>query len=114
MAAVATGTTPTLLWEPPEALVERALMTRYMRWLDRGFTTYDELWRWSVEDLEGFWASIWEFFEVDSGHDEVLAKRSMPGAVWFPGAEVNYAERAFAGRSDDALAIVHASELRDQ
>jgi acetoacetyl-CoA synthetase len=51
---------PTLLWEPPEDLVERAVMTRYMR--DRGHETYEDLWRWSVDDLEGFWASIWDFF----------------------------------------------------
>jgi acetoacetyl-CoA synthetase len=105
---------PTKLWEPPQDLVENALMTRYMRWLDRGFETYDELWRFSVDDLEAFWASIWEFFEVDSSYDEVLAKREMPGAVWFKGAEVNYAERAFQNKEDDALAIVHAGELRDQ
>ena len=35
-----------------------------MRWLDRGFETYDELWRWSVEDLDAFWASLWEYFEI--------------------------------------------------
>src|SRR5687768_7531124 len=105
---------PTLLWEPPSELVERAVMTRYMRWLDRGFESYDELWRWSVEDLEGFWASIWEFFEVGSDYERVLADRSMPGARWFPGARVNYAEHTFRGKDDAALAIVHASELRDQ
>ncbi len=104
----------TKLWEPPEDLVENALMTRYMRWLDKDLETYDDLWRFSVEDLEGFWASIWEFFEVGSSYDEVLAKREMPGAVWFKGAEVNYAERAFQDKDDDALAIVHASEARDQ
>ena len=104
----------TLLWEPPDELVERALMTRYMRWLDRGFGSYDELWRWSVEDLEGFWASIWTFFEVDSDYEQVLAERTMPGASWFPGAQLNYAEHAFRGKDDGALAIVHASELREQ
>ena len=105
---------PTKLWEPPEELVENALMTRYMRWLDKGFETYEDLWRFSVEDLEGFWASIWDFFEVDSEYESVLPDRSMPGAVWFKGAELNYAERAFQGKDDGALAIVHAGELRDQ
>ena len=104
----------TKLWEPPAELVESCLMTRYMRWLDRGFTTYDELWRFSVEDLEGFWASIWEFFAVDSDYERVLPDARMPGAKWFPGARVNYAERAFQGRDDGATAIVHASELREQ
>jgi len=105
---------PTKLWEPPDALVDGALMTRYMHWLDRGFETYDELHRWSVEDLEGFWKSIWEYFEVEGGYDRVLGDRSMPGAEWFPGAQVNYAEHAFRGKPDDRVAIVHAGELRDQ
>jgi acetoacetyl-CoA synthetase len=105
---------PTLLWEPPSELVERAVMTRYMRWLDRGFADYDALWRWSVDDLEGFWGSIWEFFGVDSEYERVLADPTMPGAVWFPGARLNYAEHAFRGKDDSAVAIVHAGELRDQ
>ena len=53
---------PEILWEPPAELVERARMTEYMRWLEgsRGLRLdgYDELWRWSVTDLEGFWSSI--------------------------------------------------------
>jgi acetoacetyl-CoA synthetase len=102
---------PTLLWEPPAEMAERALMTRYMR--ERGHASYDELWRWSVEDLEGFWASIWDFFGVEGGYDRVLGSTEMPGAEWFPGAQVNYAEHLFSGKQDDAVAIVHASELRE-
>ncbi len=102
------------LWEPPRELVEGALMTKYMRWLDRGIETYEDLHRFSVEDLEGFWGSIWEFFEIEGGYEKVLGDRSMPGAEWFPGAEVNYAEHAFRGKPDDRVAIVHAGELRDQ
>src|SRR5829696_2020575 len=102
------------LWEPPEALVEGALMTEYMRWLEKGFESYEELHRFSVEDLEGFWASIWEFFGIEGGYDRVLGDRSMPGAKWFPGAQVNYAEHAFRGKPDDRVAIVHAGELREQ
>ena len=104
----------TKLWEPPRELVERATMTCYMRWLDKGFETYDELWRFSVEELDAFWASIWEFFEVDASYERVLGERGMPGAEWFPGAQLNYAERAFHGKRDGALALVHASELRPQ
>ncbi len=104
----------TKLWDPPEALVEGSTMTRYMRWLDKGFTTYDELWRFSVEDLDAFWASLWEFFEVGADYDRVLGERGMPGAEWFTGAQLNYAEFAFRGKRDDATAIVHASELREQ
>jgi acetoacetyl-CoA synthetase len=102
---------PTLLWEPPAELVERAVMTRYMR--ERGLGSYEELWRWSVTDLDGFWGSIWDFFGVQGTYDQVLADRRMPGAVWFPGAEVNYAAHLFRGKDADATAIVHASELRE-
>ena len=70
---------PTKLWEPPEALVEGALMTKYMRWLDRGIETYEDLHRFSVEDLEGFWGSIWDRFSVGERSDVVLGSRSMPG-----------------------------------
>jgi acetoacetyl-CoA synthetase len=101
----------TLLWEPPARLRERSHMARLIA--DRGAADYHELWRWSVEDLEGFWAAIWERFEVGSTYERVLADASMPGAVWFPGARLNYAERLFRGKPDDRVAIVHASELRE-
>jgi acetoacetyl-CoA synthetase len=101
---------PTPLWTPPAELVERAVMTRYMR--ERGFETYEELWRWSVTDLDGFWGSIWDFLGVEGSYDQVLARREMAGAVWFPGTQVNYAEHLFRGKDPDAVAIAHASELR--
>jgi acetoacetyl-CoA synthetase len=107
------------LWEPSAELVERSRLTEYMRWLEaeRGlrFDSYDDLWRWSVDDLEGFWSSIWDFFGVRSegGYDRVLANREMPGAEWFSGARLNYAEHVFAGKDDAETAILHASELRE-
>jgi acetoacetyl-CoA synthetase len=100
----------TLLWKPPAELRERSEMARFMA--ERGAEDYDALWRWSVEDLEGFWAAIWERFDVGGGYDRVLADASMPGAVWFPGARLNYAERLFRGKPDDRVAIVHAAEAR--
>ena len=108
-----------LLWEPPAELIERARLTEYMRWLEseRGlrFEGYEELWQWSVEDLEAFWGSIWDFFGVqaDGGFERVLDSREMPGAKWFAGAELNYAEHVFAGKDDAETAILHASELRE-
>lgn len=107
-----------LLWEPSARWRERASMTDFMRWVDeregRRFTEYGELWRWSVEELERFWAAIWEYCGVRSSrpYERVLADRSMPGAKWFPGAELNYAENMLVGREDDAVAVLHASELR--
>jgi acetoacetyl-CoA synthetase len=69
----------------------------YQDWLreQRGlaFDSYDALWRWSVTDLDAFWQSIWDYARIESPtpHTAVLAERRMPGARWFPGAQVNYA-----------------------
>ncbi|HEX8688614.1 MAG TPA: acetoacetate--CoA ligase [Solirubrobacterales bacterium] len=110
---------PEKLWDPPADLVERARMTEYMRWLqdERGlrFDGYHELWRWSVEDLEAFWSSIWDFFDVqaDGERGAALGSREMPGAEWFAGTRLNYAEHVFAGVDEDEAAILHASELRE-
>ncbi|HEY6549859.1 MAG TPA: acetoacetate--CoA ligase [Solirubrobacterales bacterium] len=110
---------PEKLWDPPAELVENARLTEYTRWLEaeRGlrFESYDELWRWSVDDLEGFWSSIWDFFGVqaDGGYERALGSRTMPGTEWFAGTSLNYAEHVFAGKDDDEVAILHASELRE-
>jgi acetoacetyl-CoA synthetase len=110
---------PEKLWEPSAELVERSRLREYMRWLEaeRGlrFATYDELWRWSTTDLEAFWRSIWDFFEVraDGEPERALASRAMPGAEWFGGTSLNYAEHVFAGKDDAEPAILHASELRE-
>jgi acetoacetyl-CoA synthetase len=99
-----------LLWEPPTELVEGSAMAKFMR--AQGHDDYHALWQWSVDDLEGFWGAIWDFFDVEGSYERVLADASMPGAVWFPGAEVNYAAHLFRDKPDDRVAILHASELR--
>ncbi len=109
----------TVLWEPTEERVRRAAITRYAGWLEqtRGVraATYDDLWRWSVRDLEGFWASIWEYFDVQASAapERTLGSRAMPGAEWFPGARLSHPRHVFRDRDDDAVAIRHASELRE-
>ena len=108
-----------LLWEPSPQMVERSRMTEYRRWLaaERGlsFDDYASMWEWSVIDLEAFWRSIWDFFEVlsDVPPTRALGSREMPGAEWFPGTRVNYAEHVFRDREDSETAILHASELRE-
>ena len=105
------------LWQPSAEDVSRANVTRYMGWLKqtRGihFESYHDLWRWSVKDLEAFWSSIWEFFPVSAGrpYTRVLAESRMPGARWFTGAELNYAEHALR-RRDEHQAVIFQSELR--
>jgi len=112
--------TPRVLWQPSAERVERATLTRYARWLEstRGLELpdYDALWRWSVDDIDAFWASIWEFFAVEAAapYERVLGRRAMPGAEWFPGARLSYAQHVFRGKQPDAIAISHASELRER
>ncbi|HKY23814.1 MAG TPA: acetoacetate--CoA ligase [Gaiella sp.] len=112
------STAPSILWTPDDQRVERAAITRYARWLakTRGVETngYHDLWRWSVTELEAFWGSIWEYFDVTASmpYERVLGSRTMPGAEWFPGGELNYAEHVFRRRDPEAVAIRHASELR--
>jgi acetoacetyl-CoA synthetase len=107
-----TGEPPVMLWEPSAERVAKATLTRFLQQQGRDAGDYDAAWRWSVDDLAGFWAAVWEFFGVEGSYDAVLGDERMPGAQWFPGARVNYARQLFAGRSDDDVAILHASELR--
>src|SRR4051794_26259294 len=102
---------PTPLWGPPPQMVERAAMTRFMR--GQGHDTYEDLWQWSVDDLDGFWGAIWDFFAVGERSGPVLASREMPGARWFPDVRLNHAEHIFRDRDDGATAILHASEVRE-
>ncbi len=110
-----------VLWEPAPDARETTEVGRYLAWLERerglAFPGYDELWRWSVTDLAGFWSSIWDFFAVKAHapYREVLAADAMPGAVWFPGARLNFAEH-LVGDDDDAsrVAIVAYSQARDR
>jgi acetoacetyl-CoA synthetase len=106
---------PPPLWTPSRERVLRSNLVRYEHWLaqHRGldFDAYDDLWRWSVTDLDGFWSSIWEFFAVAPGPAPApaLAERRMPGARWFPGVELNYAEVALR-RRDQHPALVFGGE----
>jgi acetoacetyl-CoA synthetase len=101
---------PPVLWKPSAERVARSHMAAFMR--ERGVEDYEALWRWSVEDLEGFWAAVWERFGVQGSYEAVLGSRAMPGAEWFPGAHVSYAEHLFRDKPDDRVAVRAASELR--
>jgi acetoacetyl-CoA synthetase len=108
-----------LLWQPSELVKAKANISRYMAWLNetRGLTfgSYQALWDWSVTDLEGFWVSIWDFFQIKAhnAYTEVLQNRKMPGANWFVGARLNYAEHALS-RRDDHPAVIFQSEASEQ
>ncbi len=110
------NTEGTVLWVPSEAVKENANLTRYMQWLEneRGlaFQSYQELWHWSVTELELFWESVWHYFGIEAsrGYSSVLAERQMPGADWFAGAELNYAEHVFRNMNSERPAMLYKAE----
>ena len=109
-----------VLWTPTADALEASTAACYLDWLRRerqlDFPGYEALRQWSVSDLEGFWSSIWDFFEVraDTPYERVLGSRDMPGAAWFPGARLNYAAH-MVGRDEDldSVAILARSQSRE-
>ena len=105
-----------VLWRPSAQVVDAANITAYRRWLGgrgvRPGPEYDDLWRWSVDNLEEFWTSIWEYYQIEAStpYDAVLPHRAMPGAVWFPGARLNYAEHALRYDGGDMPALLAVKE----
>jgi acetoacetyl-CoA synthetase len=106
-----------LLWTPSPGQVARANLTSFQAWLaaERGlrFDGYDALWRWSVSDLEGFWQAVWDYSGIQSSapHTRVLGSRAMPGAKWFPGARLNYAQHVLARERPGEDAVLFCSEI---
>jgi len=104
-----------LLWTPTADRVARSHLTKYLRWLEqrgRKFENYEALWRWSVEDLPGFWQSMVDYCRLGFSQpaSAVLGRREMPGAEWFPGARLNYAAQALRHERPGEDAILYLSE----
>jgi acetoacetyl-CoA synthetase len=107
-----------LLWTPGAERIAAAHLTHYQGWLaarGRHFDSYAALWHWSVSDLDGFWGSLWEYFDITASQpfERVLARRTMPGAEWFPGARLNYAEHALRHERESVEALLYLSERRE-
>jgi acetoacetyl-CoA synthetase len=88
-----------------------------MSWLaksGRRFDSYANLWQWSIDDQDGFWGSLWEYFDVRASqpYECVLRSRTMPGAEWFPGTRLNYAEHALRNERAGSDALLFLSERR--
>jgi len=103
------------LWAPDAQRIAHARLTHYLAWLaarGRCIDSYAELWRWSVDDLEGFWGSLWEYFSIRASqpYERVLGSRAMPGAEWFPAARLNYAEHALRHERAGAEALLYLNE----
>ena len=108
-----------LLWQPSAEWVADANITAFAAWLRRTrgleFSDFEDLRRWSVDNLDDFWAAIWEYFGIEASqpYDAVLGRREMPGAEWFPGARLNYARHIFRMRRGDRPALVYTGEDRE-
>ena len=107
-----------IIWTPTPERIADANITRFMQWLERErglhFDNYLQLWRWSIDKLEDFWQAMWDYFAIKSSapYDCVLKKRVMPGAEWFPGARLNFAEHMLRGERAGQDALLHLSETQ--
>ena len=115
MATIPAGS---LLWQPSPERLKRARLTAYLAWLEKNrglkFADYAALWQWSVDEVEAFWASIWDYYAIKASqpYKQVLKARSMPRTVWFEGAHLNYAEHALRHAGGTRPAIIFESELK--
>jgi acetoacetyl-CoA synthetase len=109
---------PPVVWRPTPAHEQSSNVGRFLRWLERerglSFDGYDDLWRWSVDALEDFWGAVWQFYDVSTSaaYFSVLNSRAMPGARWFEGARLNYAEAILTRAPLDRPALITVAEGR--
>ncbi|MEQ8663644.1 MAG: acetoacetate--CoA ligase [Gammaproteobacteria bacterium] len=107
-----------LLWQPGAGRIESAELTKFMRWLERErglhFADYAALHAWSVDELEAFWQAVWDYFDISSStpYAQVLDARVMPGAQWFAGARINFAEHVLRQARGTQPALYFAAEDR--
>src|SRR5690554_5803626 len=105
-----------LMWQPSAAQISASRLDHYQSWVEKHFGLpkgdYEALWQWSVDQLDDFWLSIWQYFDVqaDGAAEPVLAQRTMPGAQWFPNASLNYAEHVFRNATDQRPALISRRE----
>ena len=116
---------PEIIWMPSPEYIRTTNIANYVEWLNKNkglefkvsddplknIVNYKKLWEWSVNDLEGFWESVWQYFNIISyeNYTRVLESMEMPGAKWFTGAKLNFAEHALRNRGDGE-AIVYRRE----
>ncbi|MDA4114366.1 MAG: acetoacetate--CoA ligase [Thaumarchaeota archaeon] len=107
---------PKVLWEPSPKVVASANITTYARWLEEEkkvrASDFPELWSWSVQNLDAFQESVWQYFRIRSSepYNKVLESRTMPGARWFPGSKLNYAEHIFREKDPAKTALITKTE----
>lgn len=108
-----------LLWQPSPEVIANANFTHYQQWLKQHHNidteNYNELWQWSVDHIDSFWASLFDYFDLKYSQkwDAILPQREMPNAEWFPGARLNYAENIFAKMTDERPMMLYKGEDTD-
>ncbi|MEM7539204.1 MAG: acetoacetate--CoA ligase [Chloroflexota bacterium] len=111
-----TITEGSLLWQPTEEDIQNANITKYRKWVNETYGlnlgTYPELWQWSVDNIGTFWQSIWDYCDIKSSQraETPLGDDAMPGAQWFEGARLNYAENILAKRTDERPMMLYKDE----
>lgn len=104
------------LWQPDANWITESNLYNFRAWLKTNrnleFDSYAQLRHWSVEHLDDFWLAVWEYFDIKASAQPtaVLGQRTMPGADWFPGARLNYAENILRNEKPDTIALLYASE----
>lgn len=108
-----------MLWKPSQERIERTNMFRFMHFINekygKDFASYEPLYQWSIDNIPDFWASFWDFADIKASksYDQVIDDISkMPGAEWFSGAKLNFAENLLRYR-DDRPALVFIGEGQD-
>ena len=108
-----------VLWTPSSDARQTSEIGRFMDFVrdrsGRDFADYQSLWEWSISDLEGFWAAIWDFYGIraHTPYERVMSSPEMPGVRWFEGATLNYAEHMVGTDEDlDRVAIIGESQTR--
>lgn len=105
-----------ILWEPSEKIKQEANITQYINWLNKeknlSLKRYNDLWKWSVSNIDGYWESIWEYFEVISSnpYKQIRTGETIMETKWFSGATLNYVENIFKHTKQDKIAIYSKSE----
>ncbi|QSE90658.1 acetoacetate--CoA ligase [Rhodococcus pseudokoreensis] len=112
--------TADVIWSPNPDTARNSQIERFRNYVNNRHTLalddYQALWRWSVEDLAGYWSTLAEFYDIQFSSDYtcVLATETMPGAQWFPGGRLNYADQVLRHRASEGSAIVHVAESGDR
>lgn len=105
-----------ILWQPSQQWIDNSNLQQFRTWLDttRGlrFATYQEFRQWSVDHLDDFWQAVWDYFKIEASTPPtaVFGKRTMPGADWFPGSRLNYAQHILRNEKPNTTALLHSSE----